>query len=131
MRRQALFTKAAPAPVAHYSQGCRAAAMIAVAGQVGIDPASGVIAGDAGSQTEQAFRNLQAVLAAGGATLDDVIRVDAYLTELEDLSSFNETYARWFKSPPPARTTVFVRLSPGLKVEITALAVVPEGAATP
>jgi 2-iminobutanoate/2-iminopropanoate deaminase len=129
MPRQAISTNDAPAPVAHYSQGCRARGIIAVAGQVGVDPASGAIPADVASQTEQALRNLQAVLAAGGAGLDDVIRVDAYLTDLDDLPHFNTTYARWFKSPPPARTTVFVRLSPGLKVEITALAVVPDGAA--
>jgi reactive intermediate/imine deaminase len=101
--------------------------MIAVAGQVGIDPATGTILGDVGSQTDQAFRNLQAVLVAGGASLDDVIRVDVHLTNLKDLPQFNQAYSRWFKSPPPARTTVFVRLGPGLKVEITALAVVPDG----
>jgi reactive intermediate/imine deaminase len=127
MPREAISTQSAPPPVAHYSQGCRAGDIIAVAGQVGIDPATGAIVGEVGAQTEQAFRNLQAILAAGGASLDDVIRVDAYLTDLGDLARFNQTYARWFKSPPPARSTVFVGLSPGLKVEITVLAVVPDG----
>src|SRR4030088_2000519 len=108
MPRRAISTSSAPQPVADYSQGCRAKDMIAVAGQVGIDPATGTIPGDIGSQTEQAFRSMQAVLVAGGASLDDVIRVDAYLTDVEDLALFNKTYAGWFTAPPPARTTVFV-----------------------
>ncbi len=76
-------------------------------------------------QVEQTFRNIDACLAASGAGLDDVIRVDVYLTEVADFAAMNEVYARVFTEPYPARTTVYVGLPPGLKVEITALAVRP------
>lgn len=126
MVRRAITTTGAPAPVAHYSQACRIGDLVAVAGQVGIDPVTDeVVAGGVGPQTEQALRNLRAVLESGGCGLEDVLRVDCYLTDLKHLSAFNEAYATWFGSPPPARTTVVVGLPDGLEVEVTALAVAP------
>ena len=124
MSRQAVSTDSAPAPVAHYSQAARIGSLLAVAGQVGIDPRTGsVVSDDAAVQTEQALHNVAAVLEAAGGSLDDVVRVDAYLTDPADLAAYNDVYARWFDASPPARTTVFVGLVPGFKVEITALAV--------
>jgi 2-iminobutanoate/2-iminopropanoate deaminase len=123
--REVFHTDRAPAPVAAYSQACASGPILSVAGQVGIDPRTGgIVEGGAGPQTEQALRNLDAVLTAGGAAIDDVIRMDCYLTTADHLAAFNEVYARWFPAPaPPARTTVFVGLADGLLVELTALAV--------
>jgi 2-iminobutanoate/2-iminopropanoate deaminase len=123
MAREAITTDAAPAPVASYSQGARVGSVLAVAGQVGVDPRSGELVDDVAAQTDQALRNVQAVLEAAGSSLDDVVRVDAYLTDPADLAAYNDVYARWFSEAPPARTTVFVRLGRGVRVEITALAV--------
>jgi reactive intermediate/imine deaminase len=112
--------------VGPYSQSVRIDDLVAAAGQAGVDPSTGeVVSDDVGEQTEQTFRNIEACLQASGATLDDVIRVDVYLTSYEDFGAMNAVYSRWFTQPYPARTTVYVGLPPGLKVEITALAKCP------
>lgn len=114
----------APNSGAPYSQAIRIGSTIAVAGQVGLDPKTGELAGqDVGAQTVQAFRNVEAVLVASGASLDDVIRVDVYLSTLSDFDAMNEEYVHVFSKPYPTRTTVGVELPKGLRVEITALAV--------
>jgi 2-iminobutanoate/2-iminopropanoate deaminase len=123
MTREVFSTTDAPAPVASYSQACASGPVIAVAGQVGVDPAGTLVDGGVAEQTEQALRNLEAVLRTAGATLDDVVRMDCYLTSFDDFDAFNDVYARWFPAPdPPARTTVVVGLAPRLLVEVTALA---------
>lgn len=124
MDRQTFRTDAAPQPVASYSQACGKGDVLAVAGQVGVDPSGAVVEGGVAAQTEQALRNVQAVLEAAGASLADVVRMDCYLTSFDDFAAFNEVYARWFPAPDaPTRTTVVVGLAPGLLVEVTALAV--------
>jgi 2-iminobutanoate/2-iminopropanoate deaminase len=124
MTRDVYRTDDAPAPVASYSQACGRGAVLAVAGQVGVDPAGALVDGGVAEQSEQALRNVEAVLRAAGASLDDVVRMDCYLTSYDDFAAFNEVYARWFPAPdPPARTTVVAGLAPGLLVEVTALAV--------
>lgn len=124
MTREVYRTTDAPAPVASYSQACAIGAVIAIAGQVGVDPSGAVVEGGVVEQTEQALRNVEAVLAAAEATLAEVVRMDCYLTSFDDFADFNDVYTRWFPAPdPPARTTVVVGLAPGLLVEITALAV--------
>jgi len=123
MTREVYSTSDAPAPVASYSQACAGGGVLAVAGQVGVDPGGALVDGGVAEQCEQAMRNLEAVLGAAGASLADVIRMDCYLTSFDDFAAFNEVYARWFPAPdPPARATVVVGLPPGLLVEITALA---------
>jgi len=95
-----------------------------LSGQVGQDPATGRLADGVAAQTDQALRNLQAVLAAAGKTLDDVVRVGVYLTDLRaDFTAMNEAYARWFAEPYPARTTIGVAALPmGAAVEIDLVA---------
>jgi reactive intermediate/imine deaminase len=122
--RQEGRTGAAPAPVGPYSQSIRIGNLVAVAGQVGVDARTGqAVSDDIAAQTAQTFRNISACLAAAGATLDDVIRVDVYLTNIADFAAMNAVYAEQFAPPYPARTTVYVGLPAGLKVEITTLAV--------
>jgi reactive intermediate/imine deaminase len=116
-------TDKAPTPVGPYSQSVRVGNIVAAAGQAGVDPATGAVAStEVAGQTIQTFKNIEAVLAASGATLDDVFRVDVYLSDLADFAAMNEQYAKVFTPPYPARTTVGVQLPTGLKVEITALA---------
>lgn len=117
-------TEGAPAPVAAYSQAVQIGSIVSVAGQAGFDPATGQLAGpDVATQTRQTFKNIEAILATRGATLDDVIRVDVFLSTLGDFGAMNEVYGTIFNEPYPTRTTVGVELPPGLKVEITVLAV--------
>jgi 2-iminobutanoate/2-iminopropanoate deaminase len=121
-------TSEAPAPVATYSQAVRMGGdLVSVAGQAGIDPATGSPAGDTlDVQLEQTRRNIEASLRACGATLDDVIRTDVYLADLADFAELNRCYEQWFTAPYPTRTTVGVQLPPGLLVEVTVLAVLAD-----
>jgi 2-iminobutanoate/2-iminopropanoate deaminase len=123
--RQEGTTDAAPTPVGPYSQSVRIGNTISVAGQVGVDPATGaVVSDDVGEQTAQTFRNIAAVLETHGAGLGDVIRVDVYLTDVDHFAAMNAVYAEQFERPFPARTTVYVGLPPTVLVEITVLAIV-------
>lgn len=124
MARKTYTTPDAPAPVAQYSQVARVGPVVAVAGQVGIDAATGRVVGPGvAEQTTQCLANVRAALQAAGLTLDNLVRLDCYVTEAADVAAFNEAYATWFPENAPARTTVIVGLMKGLRVEITALAV--------
>ncbi len=103
-----------------FSQAVRGGEAIYLSGQVGRDPATGRLAeGGVAAQTEQALRNLAAVLEAAGRTLDDVVRVGVYLADMGDFAAMNEVYARWFEQPYPARTTIGVMALPlGAAVEM-------------
>jgi 2-iminobutanoate/2-iminopropanoate deaminase len=126
MSTRAIQTDRAPQPVASYSQAVQAGNLLQVAGQVGVDPATGTLAGEeVGEQTRQTLENVVAVLEAAGATLRDVIMVRVYLTDRAHFAAMNEVYAGFVGEPFPARTTVFVGLAEGLLVEIDALAVIP------
>jgi 2-iminobutanoate/2-iminopropanoate deaminase len=119
-------TSGAPAPAAAYSQAVRIGDLVSVAGQVGIDPVTGSVAGNSlDVQLERTRKNVEASLRSCGATMDDVIRVDVYLADQGDFAELNRCYARWFSPPYPTRTTLGVQLAPGLLVEVTVLAVAP------
>lgn len=125
--RQAGVTPDAPSPIGPYSQSARIGRLVHAAGQGADDPKTGRLAGaDIEVQTRQCLRNLEAVLAASGATLDDVLRVGVFLTHRSDFEGMNAVYSSVFRDPPPARTTVYVGLPGELRVEIDALAVLPE-----
>jgi reactive intermediate/imine deaminase len=103
----------------------RIGSIVAAAGQGGADPATGELVGPGvAEQARQALANIAAVLAACGASLDDVIRVGVFLTDTEDFAALNDVYRSVFSEPYPARTTVYVGLPDGMKVEIDAIAVV-------
>lgn len=111
------------------SHSVRIGQIVSIAGQAGIDPQTDqLVDGGLEAETVQTFRNIAAALAGNGATLDDVIRVDVFLTDPADFAAMNAAYEGMFIQPYPTRTTVFVGLVPPLKIEITVLAVLPEGA---
>ncbi len=115
---------AAPPPVP-LSPGIRKGGILQVAGQVGLDPATGELVGDSvAAQTRQVLRNVESVLVAGGASWDDVVMLRVYLTDTAHFAELNETYAELVPQPYPARTTVYVGLPAGMLVEIDALAVI-------
>jgi 2-iminobutanoate/2-iminopropanoate deaminase len=125
--REAGVTSDAPAPIGPYSQSVRIGRLVHAAGQGADDPATGRLAGpDITTQTRQCLSNLEAVLAAAGASLDDVLRVGVFLAHRSDFDGMNAVYRTVFREPPPARTTVYVGLPGELRVEIDALAVLPE-----
>jgi 2-iminobutanoate/2-iminopropanoate deaminase len=117
-------TDSAPTPVAKFSQGVRKGNVVQIAGQVAFDPTSGDIVGDTvGEQTKQTMRNLNAVLEAAGASMDDVVMLRVFLTDTAHFGEMNSAYGEFVTEPYPARTTVYVGLPAGLLVEIDALAV--------
>lgn len=95
-------------------------ATVYLAGQVGVDPATGALAGnDVSSQTEQVFRNARVILAAAGTSLSRVVRVTIYMTDLGEWAAMNEVYQRHFGEHAPPKTTVQVSaLALGARVEI-------------
>jgi reactive intermediate/imine deaminase len=103
-----------------FSQGVKAGPFVFVSGIVGIDPKTGGLAGDTiQEQTRQALTNCQAILEAGGATLDDVVEVGILLTDPADFAGLNEEYARWFPTDPPTRYVAKLGVDvPGLLVSI-------------
>lgn len=113
-----------PAPAGAYSPAVRAGDFLYVSGQVPRDPRTGVTVGsDVVEQTRQVIRNLEAVLAAGHATLADVVSVTVYLADADLWTTFNGTYRELMPPPYPARTAVGASLR-GFLVEISAVAYV-------
>ncbi len=126
MDRNVISTDNAPRPAAGVplSQAVSKGNLVQVSGQTGVDPATGeAVKGDVVAQTEQALRNVFAILEASGAGVQDVLMLRVYLTDVAHFAEMNETYARVVGEPFPARTTVYVGLPAGLLVEIDALAV--------
>lgn len=119
MPRQIITTANAPSSPL-YSQAVKAGPHLIVSGIVGIDPATGSLAGDTiQEQTRQALANCEAILQAAGASLDDVVEVGILLTSPADFNGLNEEYARWFPSAPPARYVARLGVElPGLLVSI-------------
>lgn len=123
--RQAFVADDAPAPSAGYSQVVKVGNVVWAAGQAGLDPRTReYVAADIEGQTQQALKNLEAVLAAAGARLDQVVRVGVFLASLEDRRRMNAVYDSFFGNPPPARTTVGAVLPDGMRIELDAMAVV-------
>jgi len=119
-----IHTDTAPRPIAKFSQGARKGNILQVAGQVAFDAETGAIVGDTvKEQTAQTLRNVGAVLAAAGASFDDVVMVRVYLTDTAHFGEMNDAYGEFMTEPYSARTTVYVGLPAGLLVEIDALAV--------
>jgi 2-iminobutanoate/2-iminopropanoate deaminase len=131
MPRSAIRTDQAPAAIGPYSQAVRVGDLLFTSGQIPLDPASGaMVTGDIAAQTVRVLDNLDAVLAAGGASWADVAKATIYLADLGDFATVNELYGRRFEGPPPARSTVQVaRLPRDARVEIDLVAVIGSGAA--
>lgn len=119
----------APKAIGPYSQGISTSSgrTLWLSGQIPLDPATGeLVAGDVSAQTRRVMENLGAVLGAGGATFDAVVRATIYLVDLGDFAKVNEVYASYFRGAPPARATVQVAALPrGARIEIDCVAVVP------
>ncbi len=123
MTRKA-FTAPNATAIGPYSHGVDAGELIYLSGQTPINPQTGqLVSDDITLQTEQCFNNLFAVLAAAGLTPDHVVKVNVYLTDMNNFAAMNKVYALQFSEPYPARTTVGVAALPlGAKVEIELIA---------
>jgi 2-iminobutanoate/2-iminopropanoate deaminase len=114
----------APAAVGPYSQAIASGNLVFCAGQIPLDPESGnLIAGDITAQTRRVLENIKAVLAAAGATLNDVVKSTVFLLDMQDFARMNAVYAEYFSAPFPARSTIQVaRLPKDARVEIEVIA---------
>jgi len=126
MARTVIHTDQAPAAVGPYSQGISTGSMVFTAGQVPIDPAVGkVVATTIEDQTRQSLTNVKAILEAAGTSMDRVVKMTVFMTDLGDFQRMNAVYAEFFPSDPPARSAVQVVALPlGVQVEIEAVALV-------
>lgn len=101
--------------------------LVFVAGQTGRHPITGEVGRDIREQTRNVLERIKMILQAAGTSLDNVLTVTTHLTKREDLTAYNEEYAKYFPTNKPARTTVEVMLnSPELLVEITVTACIPD-----
>ena len=101
--------------------------LVFVSGQTGRHPVTGELGKDIREQTRNVLERIKVVLEAAGSSLDHVLSVTTYLTNRDDLATYNDEYARYFRSSKPARTTVTVASlnAPELMIEITATACIP------
>lgn len=124
MAKTIISTPNAPAAIGTYSQAVRAGQTLYLSGQIGLDPASGQLAEGVDSQIDRVFSNLKAVAEAAGASLGDAVKLNIYLTDLAHFAKVNETMARYFSQPYPARAAVGVAALPrGALVEADAVLV--------
>ena len=119
-----IATTAAPGAIGPYSQAIEANGFVFVSGQIPLDPAtSAFVPGGVEEQAEQSLRNLKAVLAGAGCTMEDVVKTTVFLSDMNNFSAMNEVYATFFPQNPPARSAVEVaRLPKNALVEIEAIA---------
>jgi len=125
MIRRPISTTGAPGAIGPYSQGVRAGGLFYTSGQLPLTPSGELISDDVQRAARQAIENVRAILAAGGATMKDVVKVTVYLTDMAHFAAVNEVYAQYFSEPYPARTCIAVAGLPrGALLEIEAQAVV-------
>lgn len=127
MSKEFLATKQAPPAVGAYSQGVKAKAgeIIFVSGQLPVDLESGELStGDIAKETKMCLKNIEEVVKAGGATKEDIVKVNLFVKDMEDFAVINATYAEFFGDHKPARALVEVaRLPKDSNIEIEAVAV--------
>ena len=127
MMKLLIESRNAPQAIGPYSQAIRASNTVYLSGQIGLDPETMQMAEGIDAQIHRVFLNLQAVAAAAGGALDDMVKLTIYLTDLTHFSRVNEIMAGYFQQPYPARATIGVAALPrNALVEIEAVLVAPE-----
>jgi reactive intermediate/imine deaminase len=120
MSKQIISTKDAPGAIGTYSQAVRVGNTIWVSGQIPLDPETKeLVAGDISAQARRVFQNLRAIVLASNASLDDVVKVTVFLTDLGHFATINTIMAEYFREPYPARAAVGVASLPrGAAIEV-------------
>lgn len=120
MTKQIISTPDAPAAIGPYSQAVRVGSTIWLSGQIPLDPRTKeLVSGDIEAQIRQVFENLKAVVTAAGATFDNVVKANIYLTDLSHFALVNKVMSEYFREPYPARAAVGVAALPrGAQVEV-------------
>ncbi|AIQ10971.1 RidA family protein [Paenibacillus durus] len=123
MSKKQVATSKAPGAIGPYSQAITAGNWVYTSGQLGLDPATGELAGDVQAQARQSLANVQAILEEAGTSLDLVVKTTVFLKDMNDFAAVNEVYSSFFKEPYPARSAVEVaRLPKDGLVEIEVVA---------
>ncbi len=126
MKKTIIATPQAPGAIGTYSQAVRVGDTVYLSGQIGLDPHTMNLVEGVDGQIEQVLSNLQAVIVASGGTMNDLVRVTVYLTDLNHFSKVNEAMARRLEAPYPARAAVGVAALPkGALVEMDGILVLP------
>ena len=127
MSRNPIHTELAPSAIGPYSQAVRSGNLVFLSGQTPLDPATGaMVEGDISVQARRAFDNIKAVCEAAGGSMDDIVRVGLYLTDLGQFAAVNAVMAEYFRTPYPARSTIEVSALPrGADFEVDAVLVLP------
>jgi reactive intermediate/imine deaminase len=120
MNKQIISTVDAPAAIGPYSQAVRVGNTIWVSGQIPLDPRTKeLVQGDFEAETRRVFDNLQSIVVAAGATLDNVVKANVYLTDLAHFALVNKIMSEYFREPYPARAAVGVAALPrGARIEV-------------
>ena len=126
MSKQQITIRSGASPVGPYSQGLRVGDFVFVSGQGPLDPATGQIVGEnIEEQTARVLENIKAILEAGGATMADVVKANAHLSDMTLFERYNKVYVTYFPDPKPTRTTVGSQLPlKGILIEIDVIAYV-------
>ena len=125
--KEVIVSDKAPQTIGPYSQGIRINNLVFTAGQLGIDRSTGnLVMGGIEAETNQALTNIQYILESAGTSLLNVIKTTVFLRDMQDFAVMNEVYSTFFKSNPPARSTIQVAALPKSgSVEIEAIAILP------
>ena len=124
MAKQVIRSPDAPTAIGPYSQAILAGNTLYMSGQIPLDPATGQLVEGIDAQAHQVFKNLRAVAAAAGATLNDIVKLSILLSDLGDFAKVNEIMATYFHEPYPARATYQVAGLPrGARIEVEATVV--------
>ncbi len=119
MKKKSIHVADAPKAIGPYSVAVRAGNTVYLSGQIGLDHTTMNVAEGIEQQTHQAFKNMQAVVTAAGASLDDIVKVTIFITEMSSFPIVNQIMAEYFSEPYPARSTVGVKELPkGALVEV-------------
>src|SRR5436190_22283375 len=124
--RQAIAATGAPTAIGPYSQAIVAGPFLFCSGQIPLDPSTGaIVGGGIAEQTRRVLENVGAVLTAGGASFDTVVKTTVFLADMSEFAAMNEVYGEYFSAPAPARSTVqAARLPRDVRVEIEVIALV-------
>jgi 2-iminobutanoate/2-iminopropanoate deaminase len=127
-QRRAIQAEGAAAPIGPYSQAIGFGPFVFASGSAGIDPASGdIVDGGIEAETRQTLENLGKILESGGSGLEHVVKTTVFMVDLAEFPRMNEVYGSFFGPMPPARSTVQVAALPkGARVEIDAIACLPD-----
>ena len=129
LTKTVVVAEKAPKAIGPYSAGMTLGNMVYTAGQIPVDAATGkVVEGGIVAEAHQALTNLKHVLEAAGSGLDHVVKTTCFLADMSEFAAFNAVYAEFFTDKPPARSTVAVKTLPlNVRVEVEAVAYIPEG----